>query len=71
MFKTFKKNTQNNKSTHLFEENFLVSDSGGDSHVNLHLAQLFLISSKTKEPLVKARGKEPSIHPRGGDRTVS
>lgn len=53
----YKTKQNNNKSTHLFEKYLLVSDSGGESHANLHPVQLFIISSKTKEPLVKARSK--------------
>lgn len=36
------------KVTHLFEDFFLSSDSGRVSHINLHFAQLFIISSDKK-----------------------
>lgn len=43
MFQTFLP-----RRTHLFEECLLVSDSGRDSHINLHFVQFFIISSKKK-----------------------
>lgn len=59
-FKTF----FTKKSNSLFEEYFLVSDSGGNDHINLHFVQLFTISSKTKTASSESWKQNPSIPPR-------
>lgn len=58
------------KTTHLFEEYLLGSDSSRDSHINLHFAQLFIISSK-KKAVAGESWKQKAFRPQEGSSVLS